>query len=395
MKKNYVAIIPARGGSKGIPGKNIMNFCGKPLLAWSILQAKTARTVQQVYVSSDDQKILDVAVSFGALPIIRPAEFATDTATSEQVLLHAIEEIEQSTKDEIDLVVFLQATSPLRKPDDVDNAIETLWNEQADSLFSMSVLDDFCVWIRKENNELEGLTFDPSNRGRRQDREPLYLENGSIYLFKPEVLKRCDNRFGGKIAMYEMAAWQSYEIDRNDDVVIIEYFFKKNLLEKWSEKKTDTNIDAADIDLIVYDFDGIMTDNRVIVSQDGTESVTVNRGDGIAVDMIRSLGIQQLIISTETNPVVRARANKLKLKVIDSCSDKKSALENYCATNGIPLGRVIYVGNDINDLDAMNSVGYPIAPFDAHPDVKAIAKLATTAKGGEGVIREIADYFVK
>ena len=150
MKSNIIAIIPARGGSKGIPGKNIMDFCGKPLLAWSILQAKAAKTVKQVYVSSDDRTILDVAVSFGALPIIRPAEFATDTATSEQVLHHAIGEIEQTTNKAIDLVVFLQATSPLRTPEDIDSAVNTLCDEEADSLFSMAVLDDFCVWMRKE-----------------------------------------------------------------------------------------------------------------------------------------------------------------------------------------------------------------------------------------------------
>lgn len=149
-----------------------------------------------------------------------------------------------------------------------------------------------------------------------------------------------------------------------------------------------------DIDLIVYDFDGVMTDNRVIVFQDGTEAVIVNRADGLGVDRFRSFGIPQLILSTETNPVVKSRAAKLHLKVIASCKDKKSALENYCAQNGYDLNRVMYIGNDLNDLEVMKIVGFPVAPADAHPEIKKVAKLTTEAKGGEGVVKELSDYLM-
>ena len=146
-----------------------------------------------------------------------------------------------------------------------------------------------------------------------------------------------------------------------------------------------------DIDLIVYDFDGVMTDNRVIVYQDGTEAVIVNRADGLGVDHFRSLGIPQLILSTETNPVVKVRAAKLRLEVITSCKDKKLALENYCSQNRYDLNKVMYLGNDLNDLEVMKIVGFPVAPVDAHPKIKKIAKLITEAKGGEGVVRELSD----
>ncbi len=149
-----------------------------------------------------------------------------------------------------------------------------------------------------------------------------------------------------------------------------------------------------DIDLIVYDFDGVMTDNRVIIFQDGTEAVIVNRADGLGVDRFRSFGIPQLILSTETNPVVKARATKLCIEVIASCKDKKNALENYCAQKGYDLNRVIYVGNDLNDLEVMRIVGFPVAPADAHPKIKKIAKLLTEAKGGEGVVKELSNYLV-
>ena len=148
------------------------------------------------------------------------------------------------------------------------------------------------------------------------------------------------------------------------------------------------------INLIVYDFDGVMTGNRVIIFQDGTEAVIVNRSDGLGVERFRSLGIPQLILSTETNPVVKARAAKLHLDVIASCKDKKHALENYCTQKGYDLNRVMYVGNDLNDLEVMRIVGFPIAPADAHPKIKKVAKLTTEAKGGEGVVKELSDYLI-
>lgn len=152
------------------------------------------------------------------------------------------------------------------------------------------------------------------------------------------------------------------------------------------------SVRAKEIDLIVYDFDGVMTDNRVIVFQDGTEAVVVNRADGLGVDYFRSLGIPQLILTTETNPVVKARAAKLHLRVIAACKDKKIALENYCAQKGYDLKRVMYIGNDLNDLEVMMIVGFPVAPADAHLEIKKIAKLTTAAKGGGGVIKDLSDY---
>jgi YrbI family 3-deoxy-D-manno-octulosonate 8-phosphate phosphatase len=393
MDKNIVAIIPARGGSKGIPKKNIMDFCGKPLLAWSILQAKEAETISQVYVSSDDQRILDIAIQFGALPIRRPKELATDKAQSEPVLMHALDEVERATGKISDLIVFLQATSPLREPKDIDGAVKRLTRTKSDSLFSMAVLEDFCAWTRR-GGHLIGLTFDPLRRGRRQDRKPILLENGSIYVFRPEILRRYHNRLGGKISNFEMALWKSYEIDTIEDVDICTYYFEKKLLPYWKRKGGSPKISKSNIDLIVYDFDGVMTDNRVIVLQNGTEAIIANRADGLGVDRFRELGIPQLVISTETNPVVKARAAKLGLEVIGACEDKKTALKAYCEQKGYDLGRVVYIGNDLNDLETMRMVGFPVAPSDAHPEVKGVAKFLTRSKGGEGVIRELVDILL-
>ncbi|MGA9754278.1 MAG: acylneuraminate cytidylyltransferase [Desulfobaccales bacterium] len=384
-----VAIIPARGGSKGIPRKNLIDFCGKPLLAWSILQSAAAAAVSHVYVSSNDPEILEVAEAYGALPILRPPDLATDRSSSEEALLHALGEIEPAVGP-VHLVVFLQATSPVREPEDIDGAVHHLRQSGADSLFSGAVLEDFCLWSRADG-VLQGLNFDPANRGVRQDREPLLLENGSIYVFRPEVLRKYGNRLGGRIEIFEMPYWKSFEIDTLPDVEVCRYYFETRLLPRWQPERGHWRLTSRDLDLLVYDFDGVMTDNRVLVLQDGTEGILANRADGLGVERLRRLGIRQMILTTETNPVVRARAAKLGLEIIDSCNDKRGALQNYCTRNGCDLKRVAYVGNDVNDLEAMAVVGFPIAPADAHPEVQKVAWGLTRASGGEGVIKELAE----
>jgi YrbI family 3-deoxy-D-manno-octulosonate 8-phosphate phosphatase len=151
-----------------------------------------------------------------------------------------------------------------------------------------------------------------------------------------------------------------------------------------------TRIAVTELDLAVYDFDGVMTDNRVYVMQDGTEAVACTRADGLGVDMIRAMGVPQLILSTETNPVVQTRAAKLGLEAISGAADKCRALLEICASRRYAPARVLYVGNDVNDLEAMRAVGYPVSPADGHPAVRAIARVITRAAGGQGVVRELA-----
>lgn len=154
-------------------------------------------------------------------------------------------------------------------------------------------------------------------------------------------------------------------------------------------------IQPGDIDLIVYDFDGVMTDNKVLVLEDGREGVFCNRSDGLAVQKIKNIGIKQIILSTEQNDVVKLRAQKLKIESISGVDDKKTILINYCNEKNIDLKKVIYIGNDINDLEAMKLVGYPIVPQDANEKVKAISKIIIEKNGGEGVIRIFFETILK
>ena len=145
------------------------------------------------------------------------------------------------------------------------------------------------------------------------------------------------------------------------------------------------------IKLLIYDFDGVMTNNKVYIDQNGNEMVQVNRGDGLAISEIKRLGINQIIISTEINPVVSVRANKLGISCLQAIDNKENAVREYCKENDIELKDVAFVGNDINDADAMSIVGISFCPSDANQSVKDISTYILSNKGGNGVIREIYD----
>ncbi|WP_414527898.1 cytidylyltransferase domain-containing protein [Nodularia chucula] len=221
---SIITIIPARGGSKGIPGKNIRPLLDKPLIAYSIIDSQEAQLVNRVYVTTDDAEIASVSRSYGAEVIQRPIELATDTASSESALIHALTEIEK-TGISPELVVFLQCTSPLRTGSDIDRAIEQLRSENADSLLSVSPTHRF-LW-HQVNGVTESINYDYRQRQRRQDMNPQYMENGSVYIFKPWVLKELHNRLGGKISMFVMNEEQSHEIDSLEDFEYVEFLLNK------------------------------------------------------------------------------------------------------------------------------------------------------------------------
>lgn len=228
--QDIVAIIPARGGSKGIPKKNLIDFCGKPLLAWSIIQAQMAPQINSVYVTSDSDEILECAEKYKAKGIKRPSDISGDTATSESAIIHACEQI-----GNVSTIVFLQPTSPLRKPNDVSKAIAIFEEGQFDSLFSSCELHDFLIWENDADGFLRSVNYDYHNRTRRQDRISQYVENGSIYIFKRDVLKKYNNRLGGKIGMYLMDFYQSFEIDHKDDIDLLSLILQAKLKSTYYE----------------------------------------------------------------------------------------------------------------------------------------------------------------
>jgi CMP-N,N'-diacetyllegionaminic acid synthase len=227
---DIVAVILARGGSKGVPNKNIIDFCGKPLIAWTIEQCLFSKYISEVWVSSDSQNILDIAEKYGAKTIKRPDDISGDLATSESAWLNAVEFIEESYN--INLVLAPQVTSPLREVKDINNAIELFQKENYDSMFSGSIVEDLFFWEEGKDSKLQSVNYNYLNRQRRQDVEGKIIENGSFYIFKPEIIKKYNNRFGGKIGFSKMEFWKMFEIDNLVDVRMCQALMQEFLIKE-------------------------------------------------------------------------------------------------------------------------------------------------------------------
>lgn len=226
---SVVAIIPARGGSKGIPRKNLMDFCGKPLIAWSILQAKAVNKIESVWVTSDDDEILHVSEKYGAKTIKRPSKISGDTSSSESAWIHAIGEISK-TQPRPDVVVGLQATSPLRQSSDLAEALNQFYKNNADSMLSLVEIEDFFIWRECQNKAYESVNYDYKNRLPRQLIDKRYLENGSFYIFNVDGFLENKNRLFGDIDGFIMSKLKMFQIDNHVDVELCRALMK-NLIE--------------------------------------------------------------------------------------------------------------------------------------------------------------------
>ena len=232
--KRTIALILARSGSKGIPNKNIKIFCGLPLIAWSILQAKMANGVSDVWLSSDDKKILKVAEKFGAKTIQRPRNLSTSTANADDGYIHALNFVEKNFFKP-DIIIALQATSPIRESKDIENALKRFKSNTYDSMFSSCLAEDLLLWKKSKNN-LSSINYDFKKRPRRQNFKGYVIENGSFYIFTPKIIKKLKNRLGGIIGTYVMDSWKLFELDEPSDIKFCElimknYLFKKNKLK--------------------------------------------------------------------------------------------------------------------------------------------------------------------
>ena len=216
MPRKTLAVIAARGGSKGIPHKNLLDLCGKPLIAWTVEQARAARGVDVVAVSSDSDKILEAAEAAGAVGVRRPGDISGDLASSESAWLHALDAIDERM-GRFERIVALQATSPIREPGDLEQALDIFDREHLDSLLSVCEVEDYFNWHIGASGP-EPINYDYRNRRMRQQIEKRYLENGSFYVLIPSLLREQNNRLGGKIGFHVMERHKMFQIDRPEDV---------------------------------------------------------------------------------------------------------------------------------------------------------------------------------
>lgn len=382
-----LAIIPARGGSKSIPRKNMRLLAGKPLIAHTIEQAKLARSVNRVVVSTDDPEIASVAQKYGAEVVWRPPEISGDDAPSEAALLHALDYLEQTEGYQPDILVFLQCTAPLTLAEDIEGTIQALLEEDADTALAVTPFHYF-LWRKDEKGDAVGINHDKRHRPLRQEMEPQYLETGAVYVMRVSGFKEAKHRFFGKTALYIMPPERCWEIDEPVDLLIAEVLLREQ------QKKRKLQLLPRPVSALVLDFDGVMTDNRVLVFEDGREGVLADRSDGWGIAQLRKKGLPILVLSSEKNPVVQARCRKLGIEYIQGVQDKLEALKEWISSRSIDPAHVVYVGNDVNDIPCLQWVGCGVVVNDAHPEAKQAACLILDKPGGQGAVREIADLIL-
>lgn len=374
-----VAVIPARGGSRGVPRKNVRRVGGVPLIVRTVRTAVSTPGVDRVVVSTDDAEIAELARAHGAEVVERPAQLAGDTVSSESALDHALEVL-AGRGVEVGVLVFLQATSPFIDAAALDDGIDAVRGGLVDVAFSAVGSWGFLWRPAAHGRGVEGVNHDPAHRPRRQDRTPEYLETGAFYVLDARGYRAARHRFFGVVAPVIVSEASAIEIDTEEQLVLA------SALAAHLDRPGPVDVDA-----VVTDFDGVHTDDRVLIGEDGTEYVTVSRSDGMGVSRLLRAGVPLLILSTERNGVVAARARKLGVEVLHGVDDKAQALRDWSRRVGIPLDRVAYLGNDVNDLGCLELVGWPVATPGAHPLVRAASRAVLAHPGGDGAVRELAD----
>ncbi|WSQ11424.1 N-acylneuraminate cytidylyltransferase [Streptomyces sp. NBC_01231] len=393
--RRVLAVIPARGGSKGVPAKNLAPVGGVPLVARAVRECRATRLVTDVVVSTDDQAIAAAARQAGAEVVLRPAAIAGDTATSEAAVLHAMDAHEALHGAPVDAVLLVQCTSPFILREDIDGVAGAVVENGADTAVTVAPFHGF-IWRDAEDgiNSADdtggyGVNHDKSFRPRRQDRPQDLLETGAAYAMEATGFRKHQHRFFGHTELVRTDPARVLEIDDPHELARA-----RALAPLFDANRPGSLPTADDIDAVVLDFDGTQTDDRVLIDADGKEFVSVHRGDGLGIAALRRSGLGMLILSTEQNPVVVARARKLKIPVLHGIDRKDLALKQWCEEQGIAPERVLYVGNDVNDLPCFALVGWPVAVASAHDVVRGAARAVTTVPGGDGAIREIASWIL-
>ncbi len=382
-----IALIPARGGSKSIPFKNIKIMNGKPLIYWTIKAACECHYIHKVYVSTDSPIIRDTALAIreehafensDKIEVVSRSEASsTDTASTEMVML------EFAKQHMFDNIVLIQATSPLLKAKDLNAGFEKLDNELTDSVLSVVRQKRF-LW-QLEGDSYTPINYDYQHRPRRQEFEGFLVENGAFYICSRQALIESKNRLNGKISIVEMPEESYYEIDEPSDWDIIQ-----NIMKKENEMK------VPKIKMLLSDCDGCLTDGGMYYSENGDELKRFNAKDGMAFQLLREKGIIIGMVTGEDRQLNQRRAEKLKMQIyVPGCKDKLGKVAQIAKDYNIHLENILFVGDDINDLEIMQKVGYSVCPNDAVDSIKNVANYVAATAGGQGVIREVVDHILK
>lgn len=377
-----IAFLPARGGSKSIPLKNIRPFCGKPLIYWSLRALQETGEIDEIYVATDSEKIAETVSGFRFSKVRifeRSSENARDHSTTESVMTEFIKS--KQLRDE-DIFILVQATMPLVRAEDISGGLRLRRETGSESILSCARVKLF-IWDDHGNP----VNYDFRNRPRRQDFEGNLMENGSFYINTAGDIMRTGNRLSGKISVYEMEPYTSIDIDDEDDWIVAEKLMRKYILTRAPEKN---------IKVFFTDVDGTLTDSGMYYGDNGEVLKKFSTRDGKGFELLRKAGIKTGIITSEQTTIVEQRAKKIKADFLyQGIADKLETIENFCSVNNISLDEIAYIGDDINDLDLLSQAGLAACPADSSDKVKAIPGIKVLAcEGGKGAVREFIDNYI-
>jgi N-acylneuraminate cytidylyltransferase len=379
-----VALIPARGGSKNIPSKNIRNFAGRPLIYWVLLAAQLTEKIEKIYVSTDCPRIKNVVESFNfskAEVINRSPATATDAATTESVMLEFAHKISFRT------IILIQATSPLLTNIDLTKAIEQYLTGRYDSMLSVVRQRRF-LWDSDRTKGAFPLNYDYRNRPRRQDFGGYLVENGAFYITERETLLCTQSRLSGEIGLYEMPDYSYHELDEEQDWVVLESLTK--------HLKTFHTVHLVKpIKAVVLDIDGVLTDGSVYYSDSGEELLKFSRIDGKGIELLKENKLDVWVVSAENSPIARKRCEKLGItKAFWGVKDKLQCVKEISENNCLKREEICFIGDDIQDLSLIEWVGFSAAPKNAAQKVKLKAHYTCSNPGGMGAVREVIDLIL-
>jgi N-acylneuraminate cytidylyltransferase len=404
VKSEVLAVIPARGGSKGIPRKNIRDFAGTPLIGYSIAAALQSELVTRTIVSTDDEEIAAAARALGAeTPFLRPAELAQDQSTDLPLFEHALSWLAVQEGYHPDVLVQLRPTSPLRPVGMVDEAVKLLLDHpEADSVRGVipAGQNPHKMWRIAADGRMtplltvEGIA-EPYN-APRQILPPVYWQTGHIDAFRAETVLRKGSLSGDVILPLVVDPRYAVDIDNLNDWRRAEWLVRDGGLDMVAPGGPRHRPMPERVDLLVMDFDGVLTDNRVWVDGEGKEFVAAYRSDSMGLNLLRkSTQIDLLVLSQEVNPVVAARCGKMRVPFVQGIDDKPAALTQILKERGIRPEHTIFIGNDVTDAACFPLVGWGVAPADAQNEALARADLVLARRGGHGAVRELAELLIE
>jgi N-acylneuraminate cytidylyltransferase len=403
-KAEVLAIIPARGGSKGVPRKNIKFFAGAPLLAWSIQAAKDARTVTRLIVSTDDEEIAQIAREWGAeVPFLRPAELAEDSSPDLPLFLQALEWLKTHEGYEPEFLVQLRPTSPIRPIGLVDEAVAILQaHPEADCVRGIvpSGQNPYKMWRLDEfSGQMKALLHVPGisepYNAARQSLPKTYWQTGHIDVIRTSSLLTKKSLTGDILLPVMVDPRYTVDIDQPSDWPKYEALVQEASLEIVDPLKGRRPFPEK-VSTLIMDFDGVFTDDKVYLDDEGHEFVRCDRGDGMGISFLRQMTeITPMIMSRDISTISVARAKKLKIEAFSSVLEKGQAVKTLIAERRLKPEEIIFMGNDLPDLDTYPQVGFFVCPADARPEVLRRADLVLAHRGGKGAIREITELLIE